>query len=611
MYRYAALSWNSKDPTTTSAAQRLARLLLSSAADWKSALDAPGLRVFHAPQPDGARHAYVLKRGAGVVLGKLFGDALHENQNPSDPNFDDKESNLIVKSRGRRLVERYWGHYVAFLREPHGHRCLVLRDPTGGLPCFMMKAGEIDVILSDVEDCVRLNLGPFSPDWDHLTAFFQYSTELITRTTGLKEVSQLYAGEIAAITDNGDVNRAFYWNPVDVAEADTIEDPDKARAALGSVIRQCVNAWGSSYDNIVLELSGGLDSSIVAACLGHGSAHTNVIGFNFVIEGTDGDERAYARAAADGAGCELIEASCRVSETTLERQLDPARVVSPGVLGFIPESELLKQRLVRERRAGAVFTGQGGDHLFQSERTKLIAAEYAHRHGLRPQLFSVVADTSRLTKQSFWAVFGAAIRYGLFRRSFDPYAVFFDKPPPSILSDNAVASLDSKYCVHPWVEDACRLPANKVQQVFAVVDCQAFYVRPYRYAELIHPLISQPIIEHCLQIPSYVLAHRGKSRGLVREAFATDVPSKIIHRYSKGGSTTYFNRMMFGNLQYLHELLLDGILVREGLLNRNALEKELSEQQFVRGIELLPIVNAVRAEKWLRNWADVEQRSAA
>ena len=72
MYRYIAFSWNAKDPARTAAAQRLTRLLLSTAADWQSVLDVPGLRVFHAPHAGGACHAYVLKRDGGVVLGQLL-----------------------------------------------------------------------------------------------------------------------------------------------------------------------------------------------------------------------------------------------------------------------------------------------------------------------------------------------------------------------------------------------------------------------------------------------------------------------------------------------------------------------------------------------------------
>ena len=607
MYRFVAFSWNSTDLARTAAARRLGRLLLSTSPNWQSVFDTPGLRVFHAPQAGGACHAYLLKRNAGVVLGKLFGGDPDEDRIPCDPAFDDKESNLLVQSQGRRLVERYWGHYVAFLRAADGERRFILRDPTGGLPCFLIKAAGVDVILSDMEDCVGLKLTPFSVDWDHLTAFFVHS-RLITRSTGFKEVTQLYAGECAAIADDGQLTRSFYWNPVDVYEADTIEEPAVARAALRGIIRHCVNAWASCYDSIVHELSGGLDSSIVAACLAKASARTNVLCFHYFTEMSEGDERAYARAAAHGAGCELIESEARVSETTLESQLDPSRLATPAVLGFLPASELLKQRLVSERHAGAIFTGQGGDHLFQQEKNKHIAAEYAHRHGLQPQLFGVVADTSRLTSQSIWAIFSAAVSYGLLRRSFDPHTIF---RAPSILTEDARASVSTHAYTHPWVENASRLPASKISQVLDVVDCQPFYLRPCPNAEQIHPLISQPIIERCLQIPTYLLAHRGRTRGLVREAFEADVPTEIINRQSKGGTSSYFNRLLVANAPFLRESLLDGVLVRQGVLDRRELEKQLSERELILGNELHSILNAARAEKWLSTWADVRQRTAA
>ena len=611
MYRYTAFSWNAKDPARTAAAQRLTRLLLSSSHDWQGVLDVPGLRVFHAPHAGGACHAYVLKRDGGVVLGKLFESGLEENSIPSDPSFDEKESERLIESRGRRLVERYWGHYVAFLRASDGRVRYVLRDPTGGLQCYLTQAAGVDVILSDMEDCVRLKLTPFAVDWDHVTAYFLHS-RLVTRTTGFKEVTQLYAGECVAIADDAranDVSRSFYWDPAEVVEADTIEDPDVARTALRGVIRHCVNAWASSYDSIVHELSGGLDSSIVAACLAEGSAAPDVLCTHYFTEMPEGDERSYARIVAQSTGFELIESLARVSERPLDSLLDRSRLSSPSMLGLIPAPELLKQRLVGERHAGAVFSGRGGDQLLQHTATDLIAAEYAHRHGLRPQLFRIVKDISRMTAKPIWSVWRAVARYGIFGQTVDLYAIHFE--PPAILSEEARASLTPEAYVHPWVRSAHRLPACKIWQVFDVIDCEPFYRVSCPNSELVHPLISQPLIESCLQIPSYVLAHRGKSRGLVREAFEGDVPAKIVHRRSKGGTTNYFSRILVENAAFLRERLLDGSLVNEGILDRRELERLLTDRNLIRGEELMSITVGLRAEAWLGNWEDTRHRTAA
>lgn len=615
MYRYIAFSWNSRDPAKTAVAQRLTRLLLSTSIDWEGVFDVPGLRVFHVPQPGGACHAYTLKRDGGVVLGKLFDGDHAEDRIPHDPTFDDKESEKVIESQGRCLVERYWGHYVAFMRTRGGEVRYVLRDPTGGLQCYLMKVSGIDVILSDMEDCVRLSLTPLTVDWDHVTAYFLH-TRLVTRTTGFTEVTQLYAGECAAIVDDDKddrvttkVTRSFYWDPATVCEARLIEDPDEARAALRGVIRHCVNAWASSYDRIALELSGGLDSSIVAACLANASVRPEVLCLHYFTEMAEGDERSYAQAAARSTGFELIESEARTSERTLEKMLNRSRFATPAMLGFVPAPELLKRRLVTERHAGAVFSGQGGDHLFQQEGTKLIAAEYVHRHGLRPQVLRVAKDTSRLTSQSIWSVLRAAIRYGRLGRSFDPYGFHFQVP--SFLSKDARAQLRPQAYTHPWVTSASRLPASKIRQIFNVVDCQPFYRMDCPNAEQVHPLISQPIIELCLQVPTYVLTHRGRSRGLVREAFEADVPKKIIRRQIKGQTTSYFGRILVENAAYIRELLLDGVLVSEGVLDRRELEKLLSERELILGKGLNSILPSIMAEAWLSTWAEQRQRTAA
>ncbi len=608
IYRFIALSWESGDPARTAAAKQLAQRILSFPAAWRTVVDLPGLWVAHVQGAGGARRAYTLERDAGVILGKLFAKhsladastAASENGPPMDVRLDDAESTLLVESQGQHLTDRYWGHYVAFLNDARKGQRWVLRDPTGGLPCYITKTAGVDVFLSDMEDYAALELGRFSPNWEHLTAFFLYS-ELNTRHTGVHGVSQLYAGERASIARDGETTRSFFWNPADVSERSVVEDPDAARAMLGARIRHCVTAWTSGYEGVLQELSGGLDSSIVASCVAQAVPGDNVLGFHFFTDAPQGDERRYARAVSKAAGIELREAECRLFTDSLREQLDPLRVATPSVLGFIPPSEHLRRRLVQERRVGAVFTGQGGDHLFQEASSELVASEFVHRHGLRAPLLKVVADTSRLTQTSVWSVLATALSYGMLGRRFDAYAGYEQASP--FLSTDARGAIARQAYAHPWVEQATRLSAGKQRRVFNVVDCQTFYLRPCHYAELIHPLISQPIVELSLQIPGYVLAHRGKSRGLVREAFADQLPAEIVERYSKGGTTSYFNRMLSSDTTFLREFLLDGTLAAHGLLDRRRLEAELEESALLRGDNVRSLLDAVRAEAWLAAWS--------
>ena len=606
MYRFVAFNWNHLDPASTAAAKRLARSLQLNSPELQCVLDTTGLQVFHTTRAKGAYRAYALQHDTGVVLGRLFNADLDGDHRTSAVSFDEEETDQLIRSSGRRLVDRYWGHYVAFVRDPNSDRRFVVRDPTGGLSCFLTTAGSVDVFSSNIVDCVQVTPEPASVNWNHITAFFIHS-RLVNETTGFDDVSQLCAGECLTISEH-EKARSFYWDPVRIHKANTIEDVDEARAALRKVVRHCVRAWASSYDSIVLSLSGGLDSSIIAACVADGTMDVDVVCFHFFTALAEGDERAYARAAAQSCRVELVETEANASERPLGRLLNPARISTPAVMGFIPAPELLRKRLVNERHAGAVFTGNGGDHLFQQRMDKMLAAEYARRHGLTPQFFKIARNTSRMTKESIWSIYSAAIGNGLLRTSFDPYAVY---EAPSFLTDDARHSLPPHAYKHPWVESALQLPASKITQILDIVDCQPFYLQPCPYAEQIHPIISQPIIELVLQIPAYLLAHRGRDRGLVREAFESDVPAKIIHRRSKGGTSSYFSRIILDNADFLRETLLDGALVQNGILNRTELESRLADGELLNGKGWRPVLNAIRAETWLSTWSADWQRTAA
>jgi asparagine synthase (glutamine-hydrolysing) len=162
---------------------------------------------------------------------------------------------------------------------------------------------------------------------------------------------------------------------------------------------------------------------------------------------------------------------------------------------------------------------------------------------------------------------------------------------------------------HPWVDEAADLPGSKRQQVFHVVDSQMFYNVPDHYADIVHPLISQPIIELCLKIPSYVLTYGGIDRALVRDAFVDMVPGSILARTSKGATTGYILNLLVRNIDVLRQFLLDGLLVGEGVLDNHETDKALSEPSLISDSTLLfPVLNAFRAELWARSWACGERR---
>lgn len=599
MYRFLAFTWNPAATEQSLKAKQLTERVLTGNSNWQRAYDRPGLIVLERKTLGSTYRTYVLEANSGVVIGKLFCRKSADCESHIELSLGEAETTEIVRSQGRSLVEHYWGHYVLFLRGACHNTLHVLRDPTGGLPCYIVTNDAPCIFLSHLEDWASLQLGTLSINWSHVAHFFLHN-RLITESTGLRDVSLLAAGQCLTMTLGDQRNRdtrRFYWDPARVSDTDVIDDPTRAAAEIRETILRCVSAWASCYRQIVLELSGGLDSSIVAAALGT-NAQSNVTCFHIFTESAAGDEREYARLAAARLHYDLFEQPVTVSRRTLEQQLSGTRLASPALLGFLPESEIAKRKLVEGKAAGALFTGLGGDQLFQHGKSDLLAADALRHNGIGSKFLRVAMESSRMSAQSVWSICRSTLRYGVLRLPFDPYS---SCRAPSILASDAQCFKASEY-THPWISLASGLSASKVKLIFALIDTQLFYLRPYNYADRIHPLISQPVVECCLRIPSYMMAFRGISRGLVRDSFRDRLPSEIIDRQSKGSTTNYFNILLLNNLTFVRELLLDGRLVQERVLNRAALEEELSESQLIGGRGLRPVLNAVRAEAWARSW---------
>jgi len=120
--------------------------------------------------------------------------------------------------------------------------------------------------------------------------------------------------------------------------------------------------------------------------------------------------------------------------------------------------------------------------------------------------------------------------------------------------------------------------------------------------ELIAPLNAQPAIELFLRIPIHVHAEGGRDRGLARRAFAREVPAPILQRLWKDRAPGFHSELLLRNLDLVRELFLDGVLVREGLLDRAAVEAALAAGPAKTEVLPVEIYRHLDVEIWARYW---------
>jgi len=604
VFRYVAFVWNDADPAARTSAGSLARRLGETSAQWQSVLDRKGLRVLCADVRRGSSEPYLLHRDGGVVLGKLFrrvGEAGAARSVTAPFAIPEEPSRAIAESGGRRLIEGYWGRYVAFLHDEAASVTRILRDPSSALPCFAASFAGVHVYFSRMEDVWRLLDQSFTINWKYVAGALCQSA-LHIHATGLNEVSQVLGGECVEHRA-GQVNRTFYWNPLEVANDDPIEDPVEAAAAVRATTRDCVHAWASSYSSILHLLSGGLDSSIIFACLKSAPNPPRITCLNYYSPGSNSDERDYARLVASGSGFELIERE-RDATVSLESLLRVQKAPMAADYFFYLDEGRGEAQLAREYGARAVFSGYGGDQLFYRSRAALAAGDYLDRYSAGPALFEVALDAARMDRLSVWRVLGQAMRAAWLGRrwSVEDEQVAGRK---SVIRDEVSRDISrDSDLVHPWLRGAERAPGGKRFHAYQLMFPAHFYnpLGGDDDPEPVTPLFSQPLLELAMRIPTWLHTRGGWDRAMARRAFEHDMPRRIVTRRTKGGQEEHAKTILLRNVGFARNLLLDGHLVRERIVARDQVAEALSPgpRRFMSGnVELY---GCLSAEAWVRQW---------
>jgi asparagine synthase (glutamine-hydrolysing) len=182
-----------------------------------------------------------------------------------------------------------------------------------------------------------------------------------------------------------------------------------------------------------------------------------------------------------------------------------------------------------------------------------------------------------------------------------------------LIKQDVVAALQSDGSdAPPWYLSDESIPPGKQRHIAAVVRPECYY-DPFGIPgdpERLAPLVSQPLIELCLRIPTYVLTSGGWDRAVARRAFTAEVPAEILHRRSKGGIEEHSAAILKRNIKFIRHLLLDGELVRNGLLDRCKVESALSGRPSGVMKGMVKIFQYIGIEIWLNTWARRRVRAA-
>ncbi len=576
---WAVIAWPPADPE---AAGRVAAMAarLQAEGDWEAAVAVPGVRIWRrrpAPIP-----LETLPRDGGWVLGSR--QARHGAVAPA--------TCAVMAQRARDLCATSWGAWVAVLPDEAGGPPAILRDPSGALDTFAWRLdGSLEVAASAPADVPGWLRPPrLSLNWDRIAVYLAQPTAM---AEALFDGVEAVAPGVLRSLGGDRVRRETLWTPAAFTGAARV-DPQGAQAALVAAVDESCAGLVGRHGRVIVELSGGLDSAIVAGSLGAtGMAPRVTQWLNRTVHRPEGDETACARSVTDRLGAALTSAVKPMAPLRPEDLAELGPAVWPAINGVDAGRDRDECERLAATGADAIVSGQGGDAVFYQMPTPWLAPEILALHGVGREGLAALAATARRMRAPVWALLWQA-------RSPARHVL------PSLASPLVTAPVRALAAgtVHPWVAAAAGLPPARQLQVRAIANAQIYRgdCRRRRQADLLYPLLAQPVVELCLGLPVADLAAGEQDRPLARAAFADRVPGAVLARRAKGSLSAWYAQLAAISADGLRSWLLDGCLADAGLLDRAEVDRALTVEALIWRPAANELFCAAAVEAWVRYW---------
>lgn len=520
-----------------------------------------------------------LPDGLGIVLGTIFDhSAATADMSRFARNADGAELQRLIAS----IFRSCWGSYMVAIDHPHAPCPVFVRDPSGGLPVYYADRPSHVCVSNDVD----LLQSDFRVDWNELHGHL-LTEGLRTGATCLKNILEVGPGTTLHSDTRVTVS---HWSPWDHCCPQTFRREDAVEQLRYSIQDATAKLTANSRRPLAY-ISGGLDSSIVLAALA--AADRDAHALTIATRDPSGDERVFARAAAAHFGVPLHERFHDLENVELTRCAAP-HLPRPKRRPIYQSMSRLGIEVAGACNADAIVSGNGGDHVFCLIQSGAPIVDCFNAKQPLLNILATVENICTLTGCSVREALGAAWRR--WHRS-----IGYNWPlHPDLLSDHGPApSLR-----HPWLDCPAAALPGKAFHVAMLLQMQEHMESPLDVMApaMLTPLMTQPVIELCLGIPSWEWVRGGVNRSVARDAFARDLPDVIANRKVKAGPESFSVQFLAANRTQIRDLLLGGLLAEQRFIDIARVAAALDDFLLVDGEVIRRLVQLVDVEGWCRHW---------
>ncbi|WP_177204231.1 asparagine synthase-related protein [Sphingobium sp. AP50] len=528
-----------------------------------------------------------MAEGRGAILGVLHG--------PDARAFDATTGHgeHLAFSDWRAVIRDNWGDYVIVAEGDDPTDAWVARSPMGHLPCYYAEHEGV-VIVSNTARLIQATGVPLTIDREAVQRHLLNINARLASTClhGLKEVE---AGHQLCL-ESGHPVTSSHWRPWRFAGREgQVDELGRAPGLVRERIIDATAKQASGRNHILLGLSGGLDSSILAASMA--AADVEFSCFTLVTPDGAGDERRYARLVAEHLGKPLFEIEERCDDIDITHS-SAAHLPRPVSRCFAQSGDRIQMELADRIGADAYMSGGGGDNIFCYVHSARPFADRLLETGPGIHAWTTAKDLALLTDSPQWKVMWRGLNRA-WARSRD-----YHWPLERAFLGPEARSVAQSEITHEWMRaPPGELPgkAQHIAWILGVLNHLEGHEREHARPTL-WPLLAQPVVETCLSIPSWAWISGGQNRVIARQGFAELLPSEILERRSKGSPDSFVIDLFESNKSRIEAWLCEGWLAGQGLIEVDAISRRCRQPQVHRDTSCWKIFRLVDAESWARCW---------
>jgi asparagine synthase (glutamine-hydrolysing) len=526
----------------------------------------------------------------------------------------------LYEEYGSDCLERLRGMFAFAIWDRNRRELFAARDRFGQKPFYYVHSGNKFLFASEIKGLLVYHGISVAPEFAAVDYYLAHRF-IPPPLTMIRGVRKLSAGHWLKWHD-GSLQIKPYWQPT--FPASPLRKDSEWIGELGERVEEAVRTHLVSDVPVGALLSGGIDSSIIVACMAKqtpGPVQTFCVGS---VQGGF-DERRFARVVARHCGSLLHEHEVAAGAPlayidSLVRCLDEP---SDPIAACTFEAVRLASRHVK-----VVLGGDGGDEIFAGF-DRYAAFEWAERYAALPRWIreDIIRPVVRFLPHSFgyksvtqrmrwldglggngggrlYARMSSFFRFGPEEKHWT-YGPLLQRELRTANSEAAIveafelASADNPLQRMLYADFVTRLPEHTLLLSDRLSMAHSLELRA--------PLLDHELAEFCFAMPVHLKIRRGVTKFSIRKAARGWLPPEIIRREKQGFMLPVAYWLKGEKLAALQASLIRSRLVKEGWIERTAIERLFSEHNERRSDHHVRIWMLMNLDAWYRIYLDGEK----